>query len=425
MTDLQVARAALGRCDVAVVGGGVVGVACALELARRGVAVTLIERDRIGHGCSYGNAGWLTPSLALPLPAPGLIWKSLGWLFDPESPLYIQPRADPLLARWLAGFLLATRRSKFERGVAALVELSRTSVDAWEALARARPSFGFARRGLVSIYESRRAFDAARGTAELVARHGARFETWSADEVRQREPAVVGAQVGAYFFPDDAHCEPFPAMLALAAEAVAAGVVVHEETELFAFAANGAAGGGRRLSTTRGELRAEHVVLAAGSWSERLGRALGLRIPILGAKGYSLVLPRLDRHPTRSLNLAERKVAVNPHTDGLRVAGTLELVRDDLTINRRRVAAIERAVRGMLDIPATAVARELWRGLRPCTPDGLPLIGRARGRGDVWLATGHQMMGLKTAPSTGVLLAELLTGAPPSFDPAPFRADRY
>lgn len=423
MTQSEGDGVPLGRSDVAVVGGGIVGVACALELARRGVSVTLLERDRVGHGCSFGNAGWLTPSLAVPLPAPGLIWKSLGWLFDPESPLYIQPRFDPLLARWLAGFLLATRSSRFARGVEALVGFSRASVDFWEELARTRPDFGFARRGLVSIYETGRAFEAARAIVELVARHGVRFEIWSAAEVREREPAVVGPQIGAYFFPDDAHCEPYPAMMALTAEARAAGVDIREETELFAVEPG--AGGDQRLVTTRGELRAQHLVLATGAWSHRLGRTLGLNIPILAAKGYSLVLPRLEQHPTRSLNLAERKVAVNPHAGGLRVAGTLELVRDDLSINRRRVAAIERGVRGMLAIPETAVARELWRGLRPCTPDGLPLIGRARGRGNLWLATGHQMMGLKTAPSTGVLLAELLTGAPPSFDPAPFRADRY
>ena len=115
--------------DVAIVGGGVIGVACAYELGRRGTAVRVLERDRIGHGCSYGNAGWLTPSLALPLAAPGQTLKAIGWLFDRDSPFYIQPRLDPALAWWLLRFLAYSRKAPFERGARALIELSRHSVD--------------------------------------------------------------------------------------------------------------------------------------------------------------------------------------------------------------------------------------------------------------------------------------------------------
>ncbi len=415
---------ALPATDVAVVGGGVVGIACALELARRGASVTVLERDRIGSGCSFGNAGWLTPSLSLPLAAPGMLRKATRWLLDPESPLYIQPRFDAGLARWILGFLAATRRSRFERGAAAMLELCRVSVDLWEELARRAPEpFGFERHGLVSVYEHREVFEKARAMAELVARHGIPFEAWSADQVREREPAVVGAQVGAYYFPDDAHCEPYPAVVALAAEARRAGVRIVEGAEVYAAErTNGTVG---RLSTTLGALTAGQVVLAAGAWCEDLGRSLGLRVPILGAKGYSLVLPRLERHPRHSIYLAERKIAINPHADALRVSGTLELVRDDLSINRRRVGAIVRGASGMLALPRPLGVRELWRGLRPCAPDGMPLIGRARGVGNLWLATGHQMTGLKTATGTGRLIAELVTGQPPSFDPEPFRADRY
>jgi D-amino-acid dehydrogenase len=146
---------------------------------------------------------------------------------------------------------------------------------------------------------------------------------------------------------------------------------------------------------------------------------------VIGAKGYSLVLPPADPHPKRSIYLIERKVAVNPHRDALRIAGTLELVRNDFSINARRVDVIVRGARGMLNIGDAPAAREIWRGLRPCTPDGMPAIGRARGHGDVWLATGHQMAGLKCAPGTGLLLAQLMAGETPRFDPEPFRADRF
>ncbi len=410
--------------DVLVVGGGVIGLACALELRQRGAAVTLLERDRVGEACSYGNAGWLTPALAVPLPAPGLVWKATKWLLDPESPFYIQPRLDLGLAAWLLRFLAATSRPRYERGTAALVELCRWSVDRWEELARRTPvPFGFERAGLLAIYEHPQALAAGRGAAELVARFGVPFEAWSAEEIRAREPAVIGAQVGGYFFPQDAHCEPFLAVSALAVEARAAGVEVIEGAEVYAVRR----AGDRvvELETTAGAFAGREIVVATGAWSKRFGRTLGLDLPVLGAKGYSLVVPRQEPHPTRSLMLAERKLALNPHRDALRISGTLELVDEDLSITARRVGAIVRAARGMVALPDPLPPHELWRGLRPCTPDGMPLIGRARGLANVWLATGHQMTGLKTSLGTGRLLAELMGGEKPTFDPAPFRADRY
>lgn len=410
--------------DVVVIGGGVVGVSCALELAKRGAAVTVLERDRIGHGCSFGNAGWLTPSQAVPLANPSMVFKSFRWMLDPESPLYIQPRLDPDYLRWLIEFLLASRRSKFEPGAMALVQLCTASTDMWEALAQRNPAFAsFERHGLLAVYEHDAAFAAAEKANALVARAGVSVERWSADDIHEREPAVVGHTVGGYFFPDDAHCQPYEAVQVLAGEAREAGVRFVEDAEVFAVSPSGSAP--RVVKSTAGNFSTERIVVAAGSWSSDLGRMLDLRIPVLGAKGYSLLVPKANPHPTRSIYLTERKVAINPHRDALRIAGTLELVKNDFSINQRRVDVILRGAKAMLNIGDAPVVQDLWRGLRPCTPDGMPVIGRAKGRGDVWLATGHQMTGLKAAPATGVLLAQLMTGEVPSFDPQPFRGDRF
>ena len=417
------AEGLLVKHDIAIIGGGVIGVACAVELARRGAHVTVLERDRVGHGCSYGNAGWLTPSQAVPLANPAMLLKSFTWMLDPESPLYIQPRLDPAFLRWLLEFLLSSRPAKFERGAAALVELCRVSVDMWEQVAKRSPEpFGFERHGLLAVYENAASLEAAKPGVDLVCQSGVRAERWTADDVREKEPAVIGPQVGGYFYPEDAHCEPYGALKALEREARALGVQFLEGTEVFRLS-NGA--GTWSLSTTAGDVRAGQIVIASGTWSESLGKMVGLRLPVIGAKGYSLVLPPADPQPKRSIYLIERKVAVNPHRDALRIAGTLELVRDDFSINARRVDVIVRGAKAMLNIGPAPVARETWRGLRPCTPDGMPVIGRARGRGDVWLATGHQMAGLKTAPGTGLLLAQLMTGETPTFDPGAFRADRF
>ena len=414
----------LGKTDVAIVGGGVVGVACALELARRGADVRVLERDRLGHGCSYGNAGWLTASLAVPLAQPGQTLKALGWLFDRESPFYIRPRLDPALASWLVRFLAHSRRAPFERGARALIELSRWSVDFWERLSeRTSESFGFERRGLLGVYETRGALTAARRRAELTASFGIPYETWHADEVREREPAIRGDIVGGLFFPEDAHCDPYPTVRALVAEAKRLGVRFEEQAEVVDVSTNGS---GDHVRTSRGVVHAKDIVVAAGAWSGSFGRRLGLRLPMLGAKGYSLRARRREPHPSRAIYLAERKIAISPLADVLRLSGTLELVGEDLSIDRRRVAAMLRDSAAMLDLGDVSIAdADVWSGLRPCMPDGMPAIGRARGARNVWLATGHQMTGLKTAPGTGRLLAELISGETPSVDPAPFRADRF
>ncbi|MGC4083990.1 MAG: FAD-dependent oxidoreductase [Vicinamibacterales bacterium] len=354
-----------------------------------------------------------------------MLFKSFRWMLDPESPLYIQPRIDPGYLRWLIEFLLASRRSKFEPGTMALVALCNASVDMWEALAARNPTFAsFERHGLLAVYEHEASFNAAATANALMARAGVKLERWTADQVRDREPAIIGPTVGGYFFPDDAHCKPYEAVSVLADEARAAGVRFVEGADVYAVSAPD--GSGRRtVRTTAGDFSAGRLVLAAGSWSEDLGRMLDLRLPVLGAKGYSLLVPKANPHPRSSVYLIERKVAVNPHKDALRIAGTLELVKNDYSINTRRVDVIVRGVKAMLNIGDAPVISELWRGLRPCTPDGMPVIGRARGRGDVWLATGHQMAGLKTAPATGLLLAQLMSGETPSFDPIPFRGDRF
>jgi len=410
--------------DVLVVGGGVIGVAAALELARRGAAVTVVERDRIGAACSYGNAGLLTPAVSLPLAAPGLFPKALFWLFDSASPLYIEPRWSLDLARWLAGFLAATPRRRFERGAAALVELSIRSVEFWAALARRGPDrFGFRDTGLLQVFESPSTHAAGRGRAELVARFGVPFESWSAEELREREPALTGPLGGAYFFPNDAHCEPDLAMAALAAEAKGAGVRFVEGAEAWRFRRDGARV--VEVATTHGSFRAAEIVLATGAWSKRVAAELGVRVPMLGAKGYTLLLPPVATMPRRALQLADRKIAVTPHAGRLRLSGTLELVDADFSITKSRVASILAGARAALALPDPLEPLEIWRGLRPTLPDGLPMIGRAKGCSNLWLATGHQMTGLKTAPATGRLLAELMNGEQPTLDPDPFRPDRY
>jgi D-amino-acid dehydrogenase len=240
--------------------------------------------------------------------------------------------------------------------------------------------------------------------------------------VHALEPALRWPVVGGIYYPDEAHCEPLAAVQALARAAEAAGARFVTAEVLDFETAKGKLLG---LETTQGKVRAERFVLATGSWSKRLGRALSLRLPVLGGKGYTLLVDELPSPPTIPLKLYEHRVALTPRPHGVRIAGTLELVDGDESISQRRVDAVLRAGCAALGLTEAPKVIEVWRGLRPCTPDGLPIIGRASAYANLLVATGHQMCGLHTAPGTARLAADLLLGKKPIFDPRPFRSDRF
>ena len=412
------------RIETLVIGGGVVGVAAALELARRGAEVLVVDRGELGSGCSYGNAGWLTPSLAFPLPAPGVLGQGLLWLFRRDSPLRIEPRLSLDLARWLWGFVRATDERRYRRGVEALTALSLASLEAFRRLAAASPQpTGFAPCGRLSICETETSLAAARHEIGALARFGLTARLLDVDEARALVPALTGPLAGALLTPGDAVIEPLAAVEALAAEARGLGVRFETGVEVYDFTRRGGRVTG--VETTAGPIATGRVVLAAGAWTKALAARLGFRLPVLGGKGYALIVPPLDPQPALPLKLIERRIAVTPRAASLRLAGTLEVVDADWSVSPRRVAAIVAGARAMLALPEPLEVREVWRGLRPVTPDGLPVIGRAPGHDNLFVAAGHQMLGLHCAPASGQLLAELVVGAAPSFDPAPFRADRF
>lgn len=412
------------RSDILIIGGGVVGMSCAHELSRRGAQVTVIDKGEPGFGCSYGNAGWITPCFAMPLPMPGMLLKSIGWLLDPESPLYIKPAADPLLMRWLTRFLFSMTEKKMLRSVRALTEISKYSLNAYAELDREyNGAFGFERKGLLMACQSQGGLDYAVQEMNLVAKHGVPGKTLTPDELRALEPAVTGPIVGGVYFPEEAHAEPLAVVRTLAEGAKRHGAKVISGAEVFEFKTEG--GQVREARTTRGDFSADQFVMATGSWSHEIANQLSLDVPVLGGKGYALIVPPFDPAPKIPLMLVEKKIAVTPRQGTIRLAGTLELVNQDYSITPRRVDAIVRGARQFLNVPEKPEVQEIWRGLRPCTPDGVPIIGRSSKFENLLLLTGHQMLGLQSAPGSARLAADLLLKQAPAFDPAPFRADRF
>ncbi|HEV8673496.1 MAG TPA: FAD-dependent oxidoreductase [Methylomirabilota bacterium] len=415
----------MAKPSALVIGGGVIGVAAAYYLARGGWDVTIVETGEICAGSSYGNGGLVVPSHSIPLAAPGVWLKGLKWMLNPESPFYIKPRLSPELLSWLWQFRAACTPARAARAMPVLRDLSFASLALFRELA-AIPGFefGFRQEGALAVFRTEKAYEAALADARFLGEGGIPTKVLDGVAARALEPALAPGVVGAIFFPDDALLIPDVFVRGLAALAEQLGVRIRTGTEVLGFLTRGARI--TTVETTRGNLPAgEAVVLAAGSWSPRLAAAAGLRLPIQPAKGYSVTYRRPPDGLRIPLLLGEAKAGVTPMGDMLRYAGTLELAGLDLSINRRRVNAIIRSAAPYLRGAESLELLEIWRGLRPCTPDGLPVIGRPKRIENLILATGHAMIGVSLGPITGKLVAQLASGEPTAVDVGALTPERF
>lgn len=414
--------------DVLVIGGGVIGASCAYYLSRDGVQVTLIEREEAicpVDGATYANAGLIMPSDPYPLPSPGVLGQGLKWLLDSSSPLYIRPRPSAALGRWLVGFAVASRKSTMRRHMPVLRSLGVEGIKAFDELdASGELDGGYHHNGILTLYLSEAKFEAAAADAEaLRSSLAVQSEVFGAAAVHERVPAALAAVAGGIFHAEDAHADACAFTRELVRLAARQGATVLTATEALGFRL-----AGRRVAavtTTRGTVSPDTVVLAAGVWSAALARPLGLRLPLQPAKGYSVTLERPAGVPEDlPLYLPEGHVCVTPYGERLRLAGTLELSGINDRVLANRMQAI-RAGAGRFLGGTTGGALQIWRGLRPMTPDGLPIVGRARRFENLILATGHNMNGLMYGPITGRLVAEIVTGRTPSLDLHALRAERF
>ena len=393
--------------DVVIIGGGVIGVCSAYYLAQKGVKVLLLEKDEIASGCSYGNGGLIVPSHAVPLASPGALGNGLRWLLDVESPFYIKPRLDLDLIRWLIRFVLSSRQSQMLRALPVLRDLLLASRALYEELSQQEEfDFGFGGNGSLQVYLREESLREGAEEAHLLERFGIPTQLMSATEVLKLEPALFPNIKGGVYYPRDGHIDPLRFVQCLAEEARGLGVEILTGTEVLTFETKPMQIS--KIKTTRGDFAVRQVILAAGSWSPEIARTLSLRVPIQPAKGYSLTFEKPDPSPKFPLLLADAHVVVNPLKDALRVAGTLELAGMDFSINTRRLDAIRKGTQQYLPALAQARVIETWRGLRPCTPDGLPIISRSDSFDNLVIAAGHAMLGMSLGPITGNLVSQLV-----------------
>jgi D-amino-acid dehydrogenase len=412
------------RRHVVVIGGGVIGAACAHYLAEGGWRVTVFDRGEFGRGCSHANCGFVCPSHVLPLASPGAISSALRTIFRRNSPLRVKARLSLSHWRWLFAFARRCNRRDMlaaGRGIQALLQSSRMLYD---DLVHSGLKCEWQTRGLLFVFRSRETMEHYAATDELLrTEFGVAARPFHGNAVCELEPTLKPGLGGGWLYETDAHLRPDRLMRSWRTKLEERGVQIRDRCGADRFVPDG--GRASAVSTAAGDIAADAFVLAAGALTPFIKDCLGCRIPIQPGKGYSVTTSRPARCPMLPMIFEDHRVAVTPMHSGYRLGSMMEFVGYDESISPKRIGYLKHAAGLYLHEPVGETVEEEWFGWRPMTPDGLPLIGPTPAMSNVIVAAGHNMLGLSMAPATGRLVAEMLDGRGPHIDPKPYRPERF
>lgn len=418
VTLLQTLESRVSERKIVVIGGGVVGVCAAYELARSGVAVTLLESGEIGHGASFGNGGLIALGHT-PLCRPAALRGMPKWLIDRSGPTWIAPRLDLSLALWLWRFRRCCSSDHLASCMEKLADLGRRSMACFERIISDESlDCDFTKNGLLEVYETEHALRHGREEADFIARFGFEIEQWTGSQLGAREPTYRSDLAGAFCYTASGFADPYRFVTQTAQAAARHGATILPRT-----AARGFEHRQGRIAAVIGQhgerFDADAVIIACGIWSTPIARLIGESIPMQAAKGYHINLRERETAfgetpleiplPQRAAVLAESTVAVTPLSSGLRLAGTVEFGGLNRRINRHRIGLLQRGARRCLRfIDDMEIASE-WVGLRPCTADGMPIIRWSHREKNVFIATGGAKLGFQLGPIMGAIAAESVT----------------
>lgn len=407
-----------------VIGGGVIGLCTAYYLHKEGYEVTVIDKSEMNSGASYINAGYITPSHFIPLATPGIITKGIKWMFDSKSPFYVKPRLDLDFLKWSLAFKKSATKEKVAKAIKPILDINLLSRDLYEDLKATKDlNFHYEKKGLLMLYQSDKVGEEEWEIGKLGIQQGLKVENLSKKEVDKIEPNANLDIKGAVHFHSDAHMTPNLFMKEMISYLEKNCVVFLKKEEVIDLQLSSEKI--RKIVTDKREIEVDEVILAAGSWSPLITKKLDLKIPIQAGKGYSLNI-KSDTKITIPSILCEEKVAVTPMEGFTRFAGTMEIAGLNHKINSKRVEAIASAGKKYYkELEITSDEKEnATCGLRPCSPDGLPYIGKSSKCNNLIIATGHAMMGWSLGPATGKLVSEIISGKSTSINIASFHPDR-
>jgi len=406
-----------------VVGGGVIGLACAWELRRAGAEVKVLERGRLGGGVAAGNTGWIVPSMAAPLPGPGMVREGLHQLVTRGGAFVLRPSPDPAFVRWLWQFARSCAPDRFDAGIRAMLALNRRTLELYDRYREDGIAFEMHETGLVIVSLTSEGLEYYRWIFRRLRElgyEGGEPDELDGDAVSELEPALDRVHVAAALHARvDRYVRPESLVAGLAAGLRGRGVELIEGCELLGLERRN---GSLRLLTTRGDDAAERVVIAAGLETDRLLATRDPSLRMQPARGFSVTLRGAGTPPRHALYLAEAKLGLSPYEHGVRVAGVFELGAKSAhappDAGEKLLAAARPYLGGWQPQPDGPLTT--WAGLRPMTSDGLPVIGELPGSPGVFVAAGHGMLGVTLAPATAALLAPLVLDGERAAELAPF-----
>lgn len=415
---------------IAIIGGGIIGLFSAYYLLESGEKVVVIDKSSGNEGCSFGNAGMVVPSHFIPLASPGMIEKGLKWMLDSESPFYVKPRISLELMKWGLQFYKNSNQKHVDSSVPLLRDLGLISKLLYHDLAQ-KLKYSYEEKGLVMYCKKQNTLDEEAHVAELANKIGIEAKVLDIKSIHKLEPEIRPEVAGAVYFPGDAHLNPTELIESLKKYLVDKGVVIKHNSEMINIQTVGDEITSLEILNDEQKemLEVGNVVLAAGSWSGILGKMLRLNLPMQAGKGYSVSKSQVPNNEIFIPNiLVEARVAITPMSGRfVRFGGTMEIGGLDSTINMNRVRGIIKSVPEFfpdyaLDVPKK---EEVWYGFRPCSPDGLPYIGHSGAYKNLFINTGHAMMGISLAPASGKLIAQQILGKKTEMDLNGFSAQRF
>lgn len=411
-----------------VIGGGIIGLSSAYYLNQSGWDVTVLEKGDYLDNCSYGNCGYICPSHFIPLATPGIVKQGLKWMWNSRSPFYVEPRLDWNLIRWGLQFMKSATPQHVENSAVPLRDIALISQHEYESW-RNNSAFNFAyeHKGLLEIFQTEAGKEHARHTVEKAHQLGLHdTRLLSKEEMDALEPQTRINGLGAIFFQCDAHCYPNRLMSELIAYLKTRGVNLATQSEVIRIQKSG--GKVTSVETNNASYQPDLLVMAAGSWSRGVAAMMGLNLPLMPGRGYSVTLENSPYKVNYPAILVEGRAAITP-MDGnkIRFGGTMEITSHKTPMRMNRVEGVLNAVKRFFpdfDVPIPP-KEKVWYGYRPCSADGLPYIGRLKKTENVIVATGHSMLGLSLGAGTGKLVGEIANGQKPSMDLKPFEVERF
>jgi D-amino-acid dehydrogenase len=391
-----------------IIGGGIIGLSSAYYLRKSGWDVTIIDKTDLSDNCSYGNLGMIVPSHFVPLAAPGMLAQGIRWMFNKRSPFYVKPSLNPELISWGLKFIKSATKEKAEAAAESLLHLNLLSKELYKQLAQESGfDFAFEEKGIIMYYKTEKVGEEEMHLGEKARCMGLDVVALNKNEAQAFEPTVELDVLGGVHYRCDAHLYPNKLIPQLIKHLKAAGVSFILNTEIKDFVVEKKQI--RKVITSQGEYEGDVVILAAGSWLSQLGKKAGVYLPLMPGKGYTFT----QEQPQKKLNipaiLCEARVAITPMNGHMRFGGTMEIAPVNNRITGTRIEGIVQSVNKYfpnLDLQMPE-EKEVWFGFRPCSPDGLPYIGRSKKIDNLVIAGGHAMMGLSLGPVTGKIVSEL------------------